>query len=180
MDGDPQYGSGGDWLTPTVALTRFIPPAPAATGGEAVGTRPSRFGFLIGNIGLLLAPEALSEVIEETVIHPIPNTPPWFSGMINLRGNLVPVFDLKTLFGFPDKLGDTRRLLVVDKGDKAVAIRIDGLPRALAPDRCARQLPPLPPVLTKHVRKAYILEREIWLEFDFEAFFTMVGKQLAA
>ncbi len=179
MDSNLQQDRSGNWLTPIAALTRFTLPAQSAAGAEA-GTGPSRFGFLIGNIGLLLEPESLSEVIEETLIHPIPNTPPWFSGMINLRGNLVPVFDLKVLFGLRDEHNETRRLLVVDKGNKAVAIRIDGLPKAFVPERCAKQLPPLPQALKEHVQKVYIHEEEIWLEFDFEAFFTAVGAQLAA
>lgn len=35
------------------------------------------------------------EVVEFTHITPIPKTPPWIRGVLNLRGSVVPVLDLK-------------------------------------------------------------------------------------
>ena len=54
---------------------------------------PIRFGFRVGSIGLLVPAGMLSELVDDTEVYPLPTTPAWFHGLINLRGGLVPVFD---------------------------------------------------------------------------------------
>jgi twitching motility protein PilI len=169
------------WLSPVQALTHYIPSAelcPLAKSRETFkrGTEcVSRYGFRIGNIGFLLAPEKLSEVVGDVRIHPIPTTPIWFSGLINLRGNLVPIFDLGELFGIDKKEGKRLNLLVVDRGPKAIGVPIEGLPHTVPTARRLGQLPPLPPILQDLARVAYVHEKNIWLEFDFERLFRAIG-----
>ncbi|MGC3999647.1 MAG: chemotaxis protein CheW [Anaeromyxobacter sp.] len=45
------------------------------------------------------------EVLEFTTVNKVPRTPDFMRGMINLRGNVVPVIDLRLKFG----LGPTQR-----------------------------------------------------------------------
>jgi len=45
------------------------------------------------------------EILEYSTITQIPNTPPWIRGVINLRGNVVPVLDLRLKFG----MGNTEK-----------------------------------------------------------------------
>lgn len=56
-----------------------------------------RLGFRIGNLGLLIAEQATSELSEVLAICPIPFSKNWLLGLMNLRGNLMPVFDLYEL-----------------------------------------------------------------------------------
>lgn len=174
----PDTSEGKEWFSPTVALTRFAPPKLIDSVSSDSSTIPLRFGFLIGDIGFLLAPGKHSELVADTVSYPVPNTPPWFEGLINLRGNLIPVFDLKRLFGSQAKGHERRRLLVVDKGNKTVALFIDGFPQALKVHHQPGQPPPLPPILREHVNKIYVHEHSMWLDLDFEGFFTTLGAQL--
>lgn len=172
------------WLNPVEALTQFTPsldmhqPAEGREQPKRRDLRSARYGFRVGNVGLLLAPEKLSEVVSDALVHPIPTTPVWFSGLINLRGNLVPVFDLGRLLGVDEKQGKKKAVLVVDRGDKAVGIPIKGLPETIPPVERLQQLPPLPAILRDHVRMAYMHQRTIWLEFDFEGLFKAIGAEM--
>jgi len=41
------------------------------------------------------------EIVEYDTITPVPLTPPWILGVMNLRGRVVPVIDLTLKFGLP-------------------------------------------------------------------------------
>lgn len=188
MTDDAQPGATGlgekKWLSPVQALTHFIRSPQVCdlteSSGDASGCSASciRYGFRVGNIGLLLPADKLSEVIGDAVIHPIPTTPAWFSGLINLRGNLISVFDLVRLFGIDQEQDKRQFLLIVDRGDKAVGIPIKELPQAVPMGRRLGQLPALPSILRPHTRLAYVHEKDIWLDFDFEGLFSAVGIQM--
>jgi len=164
----------GPWLSPSEALTRFTPGPRTRRPSERAAT-PIRFGFQVGDIGLLVPAGMLSELVEETDIYPLPMTPAWFRGLINLRGNLVPVFDLKRLFDMASADEKQPNLLVLDAEAEAVGILIDGLPLTVDTGRRLDQVPPLPKILQEHSRIAYAREREIWIDFDFDGFFRAAG-----
>lgn len=179
-----------DWYTPTEALGLFAPVQTAISGQAPLQSKEARFGIHIGDVGLLLAPRLYSEVLESAMVHPLPATPTWFRGILNLRGNLVPVFDLKLLFGgqLDDRDALARlalraqsdRLLILDKGEQSVGIVIDNLPRPVNTTHRLGQLPPLPDRLNGHVSSSYEHDGEVWLEFDHVSFFEAVGAQVAA
>ena len=113
-------------------------------------TAPTRFGFQVGDIGLLVPTGMRSELVEETEIYPLPTTPTWFPGLINLRGGLVPVFDLRRLFKIDDLAGRKPGLLVLNTGTEAVSVLIDSLPLPVDIDLPLEQPPPLPKILSEH------------------------------
>lgn len=172
----------GPWLSPSEALNRFVPER-QAQHGEVRKVAPIRFGFRVGDIGLLVPAGMISELVEELEIYPLPTTPVWFPGLINLRGGLVPVFDLKKLFNpdAPDApSGEKPNLLVLDAGTDAVGVFIDGLPVTLDTGERVRQTPPLPEILRTHSQAVYMRERDIWVDFDFGGFFRAAGSRIAA
>lgn len=169
------------WLNPSAALSRFKPPSSVTTGIALVEQQRARYGFRIGGINLLVGQDTVSEVLEQTLIYPLPNAPPWMLGLINLRGNLAPVFDVKRFLDLGDGAADQekRRLLIFDHGDKAVGILIDGLPRLAVASQALSRLPPLPASLRIHVTKAYAQDDIVWLEFDHQDFFQALGRHMA-
>lgn len=172
---------GKAMMPPSEALSRLTAEHLTQIGSGLEQTQHLRYGFRVGGIGLLVVAGTVSEVIENTQVYRIPNTALWFSGLINLRGNLVPVFDLKCLFGLGQGgHGEDRPVLVVGQGKRVVGIMVDGLPRAIDTSRRSAQVPPLPPELAEHVRTAYLDAEELWLDLDFEAFFKALGARLAA
>ncbi len=55
----------------------------------------------------------MREVCEAHSLTMIPCTPPWLTGIINLRGRIVAVLDLIKLFNLPDNGTETCKLAVV-------------------------------------------------------------------
>ncbi len=161
----------GEWMLPSKALDRFEPPSEmviAAVVEKEVG----RYGFKIGSLGFLIKTGSGSEVIQMPTIWTLPGAPPWLLGLINLRGNLVPVFELRQLLGLGQRAKDEKPLvLVFDQGDKAVGVLIDDFPKPLTELSALPNLPQLPTALAGHVRAGYVKDEMIWLEFDQNSFF---------
>ncbi len=65
------------------------------------------------------------EVLEFTTVNRIPRTPEFMRGMINLRGNIVPVIDLRL------KLGLSRTERTVDTCIVITEVNVDGEPVVL-------------------------------------------------
>jgi purine-binding chemotaxis protein CheW len=57
---------------------------------------------------------------------PLPGTPPFVSGIVNLRGRILPVLDLKKFFDLPERgLTDLHRIILVRGGDLEFGILAD-------------------------------------------------------
>jgi len=173
--------AAGDWLPPDAALDRYAPPEGAMALDREEQSEERRYGFRIGGLGFLIPPHVGSEALAMPAIAPIPNSEPWLRGMINLRGALVPVFDLALVLGLS---GQARReqsaVLVFDKGAQAVGLVTDGYPRQQTGLVRMAQLPELPTALKGNVVAAYTQDEDLWLEFDREAFFLSLIRGNAA
>jgi twitching motility protein PilI len=168
------------WLKPSEALTRFTP-----TSDSAIVTAPSedsrvRFGFRVGGLRLLIQQDSTSELIDQSVVHPIPTSPPWLLGLLNLRGNLVPVFDLHRLLRLNEDDRRNRTILMLDKDADAVAVLIEGFPEAVIGAHPLHRLPPIPKVLESHVHAAFAKDDTVWLEVDHRRFFKSLADQFSA
>jgi chemotaxis signal transduction protein len=154
-----------------------------------------RLGFRIGNIGLLIGEQATCELSEVLQICTIPFTAAWLLGLINLRGNLVPVFDLYQLFEvqvfLPKKLeprmqletgeGIKKMLLILGREKTAGAIVIEELPIHLTftENDKLTHLPPLPAIIKPYASSGYEKEGTVWFNFDHLGFFETLTTKLA-
>lgn len=139
------------------------------------------FGFRVGRFAFLVPVNIYCEVIEQTRANPLPNTQPWFSGLINLRGNLVPVFDLRLILGGEPAGQQRRRLFTIGKGEKGVALWIDGLPEVLSMEAgTPPPLPDLPERLRPFVAGGRLMNGQVWLNLRYEQWFRELGSQIAA
>jgi purine-binding chemotaxis protein CheW len=74
----------------------------------------------------LVGPD-VQQVVRAVTIAPLPRAPAIVEGVINLRGALVPVLDIRTRFGLPaKKLAISDQLIVASAGTRLVALRVDG------------------------------------------------------
>jgi len=179
MNNDKASRTPRRWLEPSAALNRFKPPPGIAGDLVAAESRRARYGFRIGDIGLLIDQDTTSEVLERWVVYPLPNVPPWFSGLINLRGNLAPVFDVKQFLQLEEDSREKRWLLILDQDEGSVGLFIDGLPQLVSARQALLRSPPLPAALRTHVAKAYTQNDTVWLEFDHRDFFKTLGEQIS-
>ncbi|MBK8183410.1 MAG: chemotaxis protein CheW [Candidatus Competibacteraceae bacterium] len=89
----------------------------------------------------------MSEIVEQAIVYPIPQTPPWLKGLINLRGNLVPVFDLRLSLKLGSTLQEENYLLLLGEGDDSVSFFVENLPQPVNTNHKLTHPIPLPPVL---------------------------------
>ena len=163
--------NAGEWMLPSAALTQFEPPADlvlAAAEEKEIG----RYGFKIGSLGLLIQVGCGSEVMQIPTIWSLPGSPPWLLGLINLRGNLVPVYELRQALSMGARASDVKPLvLIFDQGDKAAGVVIEDFPTPLSALCPLPNMPQLPTALNAHVSSGYVKDHTIWLEFNHATFF---------
>jgi purine-binding chemotaxis protein CheW len=72
------------------------------------------------------------EIIRLQSVTKVPRAPAFVEGVINLRGKVIPVVDLRRRFGLPTA-EHTRasRIVVVELGDQVVGIIVDGVSEVL-------------------------------------------------
>ncbi|MBC7982464.1 MAG: chemotaxis protein CheW [Candidatus Obscuribacterales bacterium] len=152
------------------ALTRQFELPPAA---KSSALREQRWrGLRIGNLGLLVAHDSGGELLEEARIYPLPSTPAWCRGLINLRGQLIPAFDLHECFNLTRLRPLRQWWLILGKDADALAIAIDALPQSLLVHEAAIIRPEaIPDDLRAYVGQAYRVAEELWLEFRHRDFF---------
>jgi twitching motility protein PilI len=135
------------------------------------------FGIRIGGVGLLVSSSIYCEVLDKTPVNPLPNVAPWLSGLLNLRGNLAPVFDLHSVLSEAAADRNKRRLFVMGQGDKAAALWIDGLPEIKESGHFqpARKLAALPKIQQRFVSAGYEEDGQSWFHINFEGLFEALG-----
>ncbi|VAW92041.1 hypothetical protein MNBD_GAMMA22-2317 [hydrothermal vent metagenome] len=133
----------------------------------------SYHAFIIGNIGILLPRNETNEVTEQLATCLLPNTNEVLFGMANLRGNIIPIFDMHAHFNIETKKDHNRKVLVIGKDAHAAAVLIDELPVTLAisqQDKCS-VTPSLPKEIQQHLKNSYQIQDKIWIEVDLTSLF---------
>jgi twitching motility protein PilI len=135
------------------------------------------FGIRIGCVGLLVSSSIYCEVLDKTLVNPLPNVVPWLSGLLNLRGNLVPVFDLHSVLSEAAVDRNKRKLFVIGGGDKAAALWIDGLPEIKESGQFepVRKFAALPKIQQRFVSASYEQDGQVWFHINFEDLFEALG-----
>jgi purine-binding chemotaxis protein CheW len=170
-------------LSPTVALTRYFvtPDQEHGLSGIAGGTaQVQRYGFRIGACRFVHDVALEVELIELPRCYDLPNSSEWFRGLVNLRGNLVPALDLKSLLGGGSG-GGRKMLLVIGSGERVAALVIDGTPDHINIDAGSRVEQPqqVPEILRDHLQGAYEYAGEIWYQTDYEGLFESLAQRTA-
>lgn len=110
--------------------------------------------FTLGNeeygldIGLVNAIEKYTDIVR------IPNAPSYIRGIINLRGDVIPVFSLRKKFGMPDKAVDAEAKLIITKSNGIlIAYEVDSVKEIieLSPETISET-----PVLIRSSNTTYI------------------------
>lgn len=70
----------------------------------------------------------VQEIKGFTAVTPLPNTPPHIRGVMNLRGTVVPVIDLRSRFGMPEHPYDKFTVIIVlTVGTRVVGLVVDAV-----------------------------------------------------
>lgn len=75
---------------------------------------------------------AVREIIRLQDITKVPRTPEFVEGVINLRGKVIPVVDLRKRFGLPAEAeSKENRIVVVDIGAQDIGVIVDAVTEVL-------------------------------------------------
>lgn len=150
---------------------RFPPTDPAEPEQEA-GT--SLLVFPVAGYGLIYDHESPSEYIDKQAIYPIPTDHPLFRGLINRRGSLVPIYEIRPLISPEQRIPDdaSSHIFVLGRGDDAVGLLLDAVPYRITVTE-QQKIPP-PSLLTKvfgeHIKHCYKEGDDLYVNVALDAF----------
>jgi len=74
----------------------------------------------------------VTEIVGMQRIMSIPDVPSYIKGVINLRGKVIPLMDVRLRFGMPERAYDERTVIIVmDVGEAPVGLIVDGVSEVL-------------------------------------------------
>ena len=85
----------------------------------------------------------VQEIIRIPPITRVPNTMPYLEGVINLRGNIIPVLSLRIRFGMPHvEKSDLNRIIVFQVQNKVLGIQVDAVTEVMYMSEDSIEPPP--------------------------------------
>jgi purine-binding chemotaxis protein CheW len=100
-------------------------------------------GFRIGRETFGVPISLVHEIVRVPEITPVPEAPEYVEGVINLRGKIISVVDLRRRFGETDvKAHKKNRILVVEVVGKLVGLMVDAASEVLKIPPSEIDLPP--------------------------------------
>lgn len=110
--------------------------------------------FRLGNEEYSLDILSVQEIIRHMELTRVPKAPEFVDGVINLRGRVIPVLDLRKRFGLnADENTEDTRIIVVDINDKTVGFKVDAVSEVL---RLPADTVEPPPSIVTDVDSEYI------------------------
>lgn len=110
--------------------------------------------FLLGKEDFGIEIKYVTEIIGIQSITEVPELPAYINGIINLRGKIIPVMDVRLRFGKPTREYDDRTcIVVIDISDISIGLIVDRVSEVL--DIPESEIVP-PPRLNKESHHRYI------------------------
>ena len=127
--------------------------------------------FIVGGEEFGISILRVQEIIRPMQITQVPHAPAFVEGIINLRGRIVPVVDLRQRFGFSSRENDSdTRILVLETEEQEVGFVADAVREVLQVD--ASTIEPAPqlaaPVEARYLRGVAKLEDRLLILLDLE------------
>jgi purine-binding chemotaxis protein CheW len=115
------------------------------------------------------------EIILITEITRIPQTAHYVKGLINLRSSVIPVIDLRALFGLPQaEKTDDSRIMVLQACGRTTGIMVDAVSEVLRVKR--EQIAPPPPTVAglgrEYLTGLVKLEKQLLILLDIDRILT--------
>lgn len=89
-------------------------------------------GFIVGEEEYTVPILSIQEIIKPIGWTRVPQTPDYVLGVFNLRGNVIPLIDLRRRFGLPSKKHtEDTRFIVMLNNDEIAGFVIDNLTEAI-------------------------------------------------
>jgi purine-binding chemotaxis protein CheW len=109
------------------------------------------------------------EILRVESITRVPHAPPTIRGIINMRGRVLPVVDVRLRLGLaPAAIGPQSRILVVSARSRLLGLLVDAVEQVLRLDRNGVEAPP-PDIMTErsdYISGVYHLEEGLLILLD--------------
>ncbi len=70
----------------------------------------------------------VQEILRQTEVSPVPGSPKYVLGIINLRGKVITLVDARIKFELPAKELDTNtRIIIIDHNNKNIGLQVDAV-----------------------------------------------------
>jgi chemotaxis signal transduction protein len=127
----------------------------------------------IGHYGLMLEHRMAGEILEPMPpLHRIPGGSRGLAGAVNVRGSVVPVFDLHGCLGVSQEHVRRNTLFVYGQGDAMAAFFIDQLPVRMHSDALSAQANVYPPAfIAACVRQSFLIDDLVLFDLDMAQMF---------
>lgn len=110
--------------------------------------------FMLGNEEFGIDILQVQEIIKMIEITEIPNSPDFVEGVINLRGRVIPIIDLRVKLGFEtQKVTNSTRIVVVEMNSNTVGFIVDAVNEVL---RITTDIIEEPPALVAGINSEFI------------------------
>lgn len=117
--------------------------AETALAGEATTEGRQFVTFVVENRNYGVPIETVREIIRWTRVTPLPSQPAYSRGVLNLRGTIVPVFDLRArLSGSLTQAGESHVIVIATIGVQTLGVLVDAVSDILDVSGDALKAPP--------------------------------------
>jgi purine-binding chemotaxis protein CheW len=118
------------------------------TQSEIIGTLDQLISFSIGDEDFGVDIQTVKEVIKYREITSLPKAPAFVKGIINLRGDVIPIIDLRERFGMEQKeYSNMTRIIVVEVDGRSIGTVVDSVSHVIRIE--SEQIEPPPPCVGK-------------------------------
>ncbi len=100
--------------------------------------------FHVGDEAFGIEITQIYQILKPQEIFKVPNTPPFIDGLLNLRGSVLTVFNLRKRFNMPDRENDENtRIITVNVNDYLLGFIVDSVTEIVrVPDEEIESTPP--------------------------------------
>ena len=99
--------------------------------------------FKVGGAEYVLPASDVLQMESYSGATPVPGTAPYVAGLVQVRGRVVPIVDLRARFGLPPaELSLDNRVVVVQAGERTVGLLVDSAREVLHLDEKDLRPPP--------------------------------------
>jgi len=138
--------------------------------------------FKIGNEEFGVDILKVQEINKLVQITQVPSAPEFVDGVVNLRGRIIPIIDMRTRLQLPKKEHDKNtRIIIIELNNNTIGFIVDAVSEVL---RISRDIIEEPPAISKGINAEYItavakLEDRLLILLDLERLLTVEEETLA-
>jgi len=87
--------------------------------------------FTLGSEQYALPIQHVHEIIRYAQPRTVASREPWVRGVLNLRGRIVPIYDLAARLGVSSQFGEQSKIVIVETGSETAGVIVDGVEEVL-------------------------------------------------